>query len=179
MMNVYLGAINDSKVGADQYVLEKSLDIFRTHDEKSVVDYLSNGWELKGVCHNGVLYSDWWLSAYQIEHNSTVRVMHQRICDLVGCNTVDKARRSMRITTQEYFDKEDRETIYMAIELWSEGNGKPDIFDVTPKSRIADKQKFEAGQEKAMRILDLLTLYGIKQDKDGLVRRLRAENALN
>ena len=178
MMNVYLGAINDSKVGADQYVLEKSLDIFRTHDEKSVVDHLSNGWELKGVCHNGVLESDWWLSAYQIEHNSIVRTMHQRICDIIGCNTVDKGR-SMRIATQEYFDDEDRETVYMTIELWAEGNSKPDIYDVTPKSRVAGKREFEVGQEKAMRILDLLTLYGIKQDKDGLARRLRTENAPN
>lgn len=179
MMNVYLGAINDSKVGSSQYVLEKSLDIFRTHDPKSVVDHLSNGWELKGICHNGVLYSDWRISAYQIEHNTIVRATYQRICDIIGYNAVDKVRKSMRVSTQEHFDNKDRETVYMTIELWSEGNGKPDIFDVTPKSRIADKQKFEAGQEKAMRILDLLTLYGIKQDKDGLVRRLRAENALN
>jgi hypothetical protein len=175
MMNVYLGAINDSKVGADQYVLEKSLDIFRTHDEKSVVDHLSNGWELKGVCINGVLYSEWLITPFVVKNNPLFAIAHQRICDIIGHSSDRQSERQMRITTQEYFDKKNRETIYMTVELWKESEGKPDVFYVTPKSRTANKKLFDEGQENAMRILDLLTLHGIKQDKDGFVRKLRAK----
>lgn len=174
MMQVYSGAIQDSKTGPKQYIFERSLDIIRTNNSNTAIDKLVDGWSLKGVCINGVLYSAWYISAAEKAHSPIIASIYQRICDIVGFAPPASRDRAMRITTQEYFDSTDRDTVYMNVELWGANDSKPEIFNVTPKDRIANKKEFESGQEMAMRILDLLALYGIKQDGESLLRELRA-----
>lgn len=186
MMSVYRGAIDASAKDSTQYIVERSLDICRTSDLKSVINYLTGGWELKGVCHNGTLYENWRISAAQCKADPYVYAVYQRICSIVGIDIALDNLHFMRISTQEYYDCADNVTVYMMVEVWQIDNAKPTTIYLTPKSRIIttpdgtkDNPFFDKGQEKAKSVLELLMVNSIKQDKEGLIKELRIEYGLD
>ena len=54
MMQVYIDAIEASRTGNTQYVLNKGLDIVRVYDKKALYSLLKEGYEIKGIYHNGI-----------------------------------------------------------------------------------------------------------------------------
>lgn len=54
MMQVYIDAIEASRTGNTQYVLNKGLDIVRVYDKKALYSLLKEGYEIRGIYHNGV-----------------------------------------------------------------------------------------------------------------------------
>lgn len=59
MMQIHIDAIQKSRVAEVQYVLSKSLDMAYISDEKRLLKYLKDGWEIAGKYNNGVGYDNY------------------------------------------------------------------------------------------------------------------------
>lgn len=59
MMQIHVNAIEKSRVGDIQYVLRKSLDMACVSEEKRLLEYLKDGWEIAGKYNNGVGYDSY------------------------------------------------------------------------------------------------------------------------
>ena len=172
LMPVYQNAINASKTGDTQYVIERSLDIFCTGNKNSALRYLSDGWDLKAVCNNGVLECTWRLNAMIVAAAKNYDV-YLRIAQLLG---LPKDKCMIRINTQEFYDYAgEPEAVYMYLDVWKLNDPKPQTIWITPKD--TKSPDFVAGQEKAKAILDILLVYGVKQDKEPVIRDLQQKLA--
>ena len=58
MMQIHIDAIQKSRVADIQYVLRKSLDMACVSNEKQLLEYLKDGWEIDGKYNNGDGYDD-------------------------------------------------------------------------------------------------------------------------
>lgn len=158
--------------GEDRYVLERGLDIFRTDDPEKVIYFLTGGWNLKAVCRNGILYKDWRLSA--LSEGVPNYSICQRIFDILG---LSPGNGTVSIRVQESYDLACAcICIQMHLDIWRPQQGV-ETYCVTPMDNTVP-DAYQRGQKKARDILDFLQFCGIKQDKEGLVKRLRSEQAL-
>ncbi len=62
MMQVYLDALTASAKGSAQYVLSRSLDLFRTYNRDVALSHLVSGWNIEAVCISGVMERNWMLN---------------------------------------------------------------------------------------------------------------------
>lgn len=168
MMEVYLGAIRDSVSGKTQYVIKRGLDIFRTDNPRSVEYYLTGGWNISAVCKNGVLHEDWHL------FDSGDEIIHRffAMLNLAG------DERDVSIHVREYYEAAGScKRISMHIAVHKPDGVSIEIRQITSEN-ADNKEKYQNGQERARRILDYLFAHNIPQDKEGLLMRIRAEEAL-
>lgn len=159
MMPVYSGALHDSlRNNKPQFVIERGLDIFRTDDVKRALYFLCGGWDIKAVCENGILKSQWLLNMASddfVRKHPTIL----RVADLL--ELLPEEEQYITIKTHETFDCFNRpDNLIMWVEIRD-----------TPYSKA--KSTFNADQEKARQILEILTISGVKQDKDSLTRLLQ------
>lgn len=104
MMQIYVDAIQKSRVEDIQYVLSKSLDIACVSDEKKLLEYLKDGWEIAGKYNNGTCYEDYKttdereiqciknfiekeLLGFEIKSASTVTVSFQEFFAPITCQS--------------------------------------------------------------------------------------------
>lgn len=168
MMQVYLDALFASKSGKPQYVLKKSLDIFRTYDEVSVISALRSGYTSAKFI-SGVMERTW-VIAKDFPEYSLDKARYQRFLNTAGLNA-DYAL--LRVSTQEFFTASgEPEAVWMYLDVWKSGNQKPETIWITPKDKIADPDGYAAGQQTAKNMLDLLEVWSIQQDSSSLLRTL-------
>lgn len=173
-MPVYSGALHDSqRNNKKQFVIERGLDIFRTDDVKRALYFLCGGWNIKAVCENGVLKSQWLLDLTSDDFIQKYPTS-LRIADLL--ELLPDEERYITIKTHEFFDHFNRpERLMMWVEKRETPYSKAECIQITPENEGENLEKFKAGQKKAQMILDILTVSGIKQDKDSLIRLLQKE----
>lgn len=104
MMQIYVDAIQKSRVSDIQYVLSKSLDMACVSDEKKLLEYLKDGWEITGKYNNGTGYENYKttdemeiqcirnfiekeLLGFEIKSASTVTVSFQEFFAPVTCQS--------------------------------------------------------------------------------------------
>ena len=168
MMEVYLGALRDSQNGKNQYVIERGLDIFRTSDPDSVAYYLTGGWDIKAVCRNGILHEDWRLTA------SDDPVL-SRVFAILG---LERDEKDISIHVQTHVNYAGNiEHISMRLVI-RKPEGKGAEMRWVAAENFSNREAYRRGQEKAKSVLDYLLTYSVKQDKEGLLERLRMEKAI-
>lgn len=173
LMTVYQGAIDASRKGNPQYVIERSLDIFRTDDKKHALYYLTGGWDIRAVCVNGVLKETWKFSV--LHEKAKYYDAYQRIAELLN---LPKDKCVATIHAQRFYDYAGKlEAVWMYVDVWKLNAKKPDTVWITPKDRLADKAAFERGQKKAQSVYDAIFMFGVKQDKESLIRQLQRGEA--
>lgn len=154
MMQIYTDALKASIIGATQLVLCRSLDMVRISGEKrsELLSLLKEGYKIKAVANNGVLEE-----TFDTEDRESIR----HIGEIVDAhwNTTEG---QLHITTQEFFsDTHEPEGVYLYLSFFQKPEKagdrmKPDCMLVTPKDTAT--AEFEAGQEKAQKVLDYLNL---------------------
>lgn len=174
LSQIYIDALEASMNGKPQYVLSKSLDLFRTGNKKSALKHLQDGYCLKAKCVSGVLEASWKLEK-KSDNNidfRTARAM-QEVSRLAGLR---KTYDCLIISTQEFFTPLwEKEAVHMTITALNNGDAKPEFYWVTPKDKIAEPKLFAKGQEKVEKILDALQHLGIHEDSDFERRILEAK----
>lgn len=169
MMQVYVDALQASKTGPAQYLVQRGLaDVVRLHRSAVLLNLLRSGYELKAKCVSGVLEQDWRLYADSEDHNIVVAA--QILLDKLG---IEDGWKTISVHTQEsYDDLYRREFVNMYIDIWKGVGSKPATYQITPKDRIADPEKYQQGQEKALYILNVFANLSVKQYKQGLIHEL-------
>lgn len=104
MMQIHIDAIQKSRVADVQYVLRKSLDMACVSDEKELLEYLKDGWEIARKYNNGAGYDNYkttdekeiWciknfiekeLLGFEIKSASTVTISFQEFFAPVTCQS--------------------------------------------------------------------------------------------
>lgn len=104
MMQIHIDAIQKSRVAEVQYVLRKSLDMACVSDEKQLLEYLKDGWEIAGKYNNGTGYDNFkttdekeiWciknfiekeLLGFEVKAASTVTVSFQEFFAPITCQS--------------------------------------------------------------------------------------------
>lgn len=104
MMQIHIDAIQKSRVADIQYVLRKSLDMVCVSDEKQLLEYLKDGWEIAGKYNNGAGYDNFkttdekeiWciknfiekeLLGFEVKSASTVTVSFQEFFAPITCKS--------------------------------------------------------------------------------------------
>lgn len=160
MMQVYINAMENSKgFNKIQYVVAKGLDILCCSYGKRLLNYLKDGYEIKDKFHNGISECSWRLD----DPNIIDCVMKIANCQL----DYD----FLYIHTQEFYKQNISETVYMYFDVWNKNH--PTTVYVTPKS-VYDPE-YEKGQENARKILDMLFIWNVKQDKESVIELLEKE----
>ena len=103
-MQIHIDAIQKSRVEDVQYVLRKSLDMACVSDEKQLLEYLKDGWEIAGKYNNGTGYDNFkttdkkeiWciknfiekeLLGFEVKSASTVTVSLQEFFAPITCQS--------------------------------------------------------------------------------------------
>lgn len=180
MMNVYYGALWDSRNGGKpQFVIERGLSIFRTTDIKNALYFLAGGWDIKAVCRDGVMEYQWLLNLTSDKFVKTYPAC-LRIADLLGFLPDESGYITIKV--YEFFNyvyAGKRERLLMSVEKRKTMYSEPERILVTPELEKHNPEPYKIGQEKAEKILDILLLSGIKQDKDSLIRLLQKGETLD
>lgn len=172
MMQVYLDALSASKSGKPQYVLKKSLDVFRTSDEPFVISALRSGYTATKVI-SGVMERTWRITK-TVKDGALDKARYWQFLNAAGLS-MDYA--VLRICTQEFFTTSgEPEAVWMYLDAWKTGNQKPETIWITPKGKTADPIGYMAGQQAAKTLLDLLEVWSIRQDSNSLLRTLEKKN---
>ena len=104
MMQIHIDAIQKSRVADIQYVLSKSLDMACVSDEKQLLAYLKDGWEIAGKYNKGAGYDTFkttdekeiWciknfiekeLLGFEVKSASTVTVSFQEFFAPITCQS--------------------------------------------------------------------------------------------
>ena len=104
MIQIHIDAIEKSRVADIQYVLRKSLDMVCISDEKQLLEYLKDGWEITAKYNNGVGYDNFkttdekeiWciknfiekeLLGFEVKSASTVTVSFQEFFEPITCKS--------------------------------------------------------------------------------------------
>lgn len=173
LMPVYHGALHDSRRSEKlQFVIERGLDIFRTDNIQKALYFLCGGWNIKAVCDSGVIKSQWSLNLTSEDFVRKYPASIQ-IVDLLEL-LPDEENCYITIKTHEHFSHLDNpEQLFMWVELRDTLHSKARHIQITPENAEENSVQFRAGQEKARKIFEVLTVYGFKQDKDALIRFLQ------
>lgn len=125
MMQIYVNAIQKSRVADIQYVLSKSLDMACVSDEKKLLEYLKDGWEITGKYNNGTGYDNYKttdeneiqciknfiekeLLGFEIKSASTVTISFQEFFAPITCQSEEvRCFVTFYNTVDEKFEHED------------------------------------------------------------------------
>lgn len=152
MMQIYTDAINASRVGDKQYVLQRSLDFCRLSDENQVLDHLKDGWDIKGEFINGAGYE-----TYRLHDENHINILIGFLQNKFGI--VAFSAEIVHLSFQEFF----------ANDCTSEGINVDILFWNSEKKH----ENIRVEEEKARAVRDLLTLQlFVKQYKDSLIKLL-------
>lgn len=161
MNQIFTNAIENSRVGKPEYVLSKSLYMVRTNNEKRVIQYLKDGYQLRGKFVNGVgEYT------YRVSDSSYIPVIKSFIeTELLGLEIIDTVD-IIIADFQEFFEPITcrREELRLSVQFWKNGESKPVIVRFTGENA-----------EKAMTFL-LCCCGNMKQDGTSLLNLLEKKS---
>lgn len=149
MKQIYIDAIEESKVADIQYVLSKGLDMICVSDEKRLLEYLKDGWEIIVKYNNGVGYYD-----YKTTDKKQIAIVKGVIeKELFGFEI--KSASTVTISFQEFYEPitYKLEEIRAFVTFFNTVDGKLEYED------------FRFFEDKAKRIKDLIFNLNMKQNK--------------
>ncbi len=161
-MQIFIEAIEKSRVGKPEYILAKSLDVVRTNDEKKVLKFLKNGYTPKGKFVNGVGEYN-----YRLDEPKYISVAKKYIeNELLGFEVIEKVD-FIIFDFQEFFESITckSEELKLTIYFWNVENGKPEIV------------RFKGIKAKEMRDFLIFGCGNVKQDGNSLMRLLERKIA--
>lgn len=158
MNDIYVNAILRSRINDTQYVIEKSLDLLLVDNKINLLNYLKNGWNIKGKYHNGVGYY-----SYRIDDEATIGVLSNYLKSKhkIYCTSVIT---TIYFSFQEFFDRSAKsEGMNVDVTIWN-----------TSKKRHTN---YRLENEQAKDIYDFIVSCGlcglnISQDKYMLIREI-------
>lgn len=147
MMQIHIDAIQKSRVADVQYVLSKSLDMACVSDEKKLLEYLKDGWEIAGKYNNGVGYDN-----YKTTNEKEIWCIKNFVeKELLGFET--KSASTVTVSFQEFFAPItcQSEEVRAFITFYNTVDGKYEVF------------RFYG--DNAKRIKDIIFALHMRQDK--------------
>lgn len=156
MNDIYVNAILKSQTKDTQYVIEKSFDLLLVDNKIDLLNYLKNGWNIKGKYHNGSgCYK------YIIKDKTVIDILFHYL------ETKTKLYNNFTVTDiilnfQEYFDRNaNSEGINVDITIWNTPNKKYQHYRLDNTNTVRD-------------ILGFITScsLNISQDKHMLIREI-------
>lgn len=149
MMQIHIDAIQKSRVADIQYVLRKSLDMACVSDEKQLLEYLKDGWEITGKYNNGTGYDN-----YKTTDEKEIQCIKNFIeKELLGFEI--KSASTVTISFQEFF---------VPITCQSEEVRCFVTFYNTIDGKL-EHEDFRFYGDNAKRIKDIVFGLNMKQDK--------------
>lgn len=156
MMQIHIDAIQKSRVAETQYVLSKSLDMVCISNEKQLLEYLKDGWEIVGKYHNGVGEYNYKVSSkndvdFNIFVIDSIKGFIEK--ELLGFEI--KPATAVTISFQEFFAPVtcQSEEVRAFITFYNTVDGK------------LEHEDFRFNTENAKRIRDIISVLHMKQDK--------------
>lgn len=158
MMQIYIDAICQSRIGDTQYVLQYGLTMERTSQKDRLLQLLKSGWNIKGKFINGDGYE-----TYTVENDSDIKVLRNFLQNKLNYNIEEKYNKIL-LSFQEFYNRDCKtEGSNVGITLWSVSSGEHENL------------RFE--NEEAEEIRNILKLHlNISQDRDMLINLLEREN---
>ena len=174
---VYNNAIRASRRGNTQYVMEYGQNTIATENKNRALWFLSQGWELEAVCNNGVMERSWLLNSTAKEATENYSA-YLRVAQLLG---LPEDKCMIYIRTQEFYtDACDFDAISMCLNVYNlndpEPHNEPQLIWGTPKDKPASGFA-DPSMHQIYTILDILLIYGVKQDKEPVIRDLQQKLA--
>lgn len=156
MMQVYIDAIEASRTGNTQYVLSKGLDIVRVYDKKALYSLLKEGYEIRGIYHNGVGEYD-----YTIASSNEISIIKDFLSSALDINFGPFDKVSIRF--QEFFEPiaYKREELKCFVTLFVNKNSSFTYENLVLK------------EETASKLQNLLFRLGCKQESSQLIKLLK------
>lgn len=114
MMNIYVNAILGSRTGKTRYVIEKGLDLLLIDNKRNLLEYLKNGWNIKGKYHNGVGYY-----SYRIDDEAIISILSNYLKSKhkIYCTSVIT---TIYFSFQEFFDRSAKsEGMNVDVTIWN------------------------------------------------------------
>ena len=133
MMQIYIDAISNSRIGNVEYVLQKSLQMERTCKKERVLELLKLGWDIVGKFNNGAGYE-----SYRLDDETKINILINFLKSKFEC-PISEAN-IVNLSFQEFYDYGcQSEGINVDITFWNEkmqhnnlrleGRGVKDIRD--------------------------------------------------
>ena len=153
MMQTHIDAIQKSRVADIQYVLRKSLDMVCVSDEKQLLEYLKDGWEIAGKYNNGARYDNF--KTTNEREISCIKNFIEK--ELLGFEI--KSASTVTISFQEFFEPITckSEEVRAFITFYNTIDGK------------LEHEDFRFNAENAKRIRDIISVLHMKQDKTTVI----------
>lgn len=161
MMQIHIDAIQKSRVADVQYVLKKSLDMVCVSDEKQLLEYLKDGWEIAGKYNNGAGDDN-----YKTTDEKEIWCIKNFIeKELLGFEI--KSASTVTVSFQEFFEPITckPEEIRAFITFYNVIDGK------------LEHEDFRFYDDNAKRIRDIIFGLNMKQDKATVIDLIEKKNA--
>lgn len=159
MNDIYVNAILKSQTKSTQYVIEKSFDLLLVDNKIDLLNYLKNGWNIKGKYHNGSGYYK-----YIIKDKTVIDILfHYLETRIKLCS--DSIVTDIVLNFQEYFDRRaNSEGMNVDITIWNTSNKKFQHYRLNNTDTVRD-------------ILGFVTSCGLNvpQDKHMLIHEIEID----
>lgn len=152
MMQIFIDAIEKSRSGNTQYVLQKSLEMVRVSDKDKLLSYLQDGWEIAGKFNYGVS-----LDVFVIKDCKAISCISNFIeNEDIGVKIEPYAYISIKESFDNVFCKRKNIKCFVSFVWYEKGNLR--------------RRNLYFTNENAEKIRDFIYILGIKRDKESIIK---------